>query len=214
MEQIELQADTRDVLGKKVRFLRRQNITPVHLFGRGIKSLALQCDTVQLQSVLAKAGRTHIVGLRLDKGKKPKNVVVREVQKEPCSREIIHVDFYQVQMTEKIKVEVPILLVGEAPALKHKENSLLQELNILSVECLPDKMPDSVELDITSLAEAEQGIYVKDISLGEGVTVLNDPEHIVVKISAKRLAAEEEEAVAEEAVVEEVAESSEENKEE
>ena len=190
MEQIELLATTREVLGKKVRFLRRQGITPVHLFGHNVESAALQCDTAQLKRVLAQTGQTRLINLKLDKTRKPRNVVVREVQREPRTGELLHVDFYQVSMAEKIRVDIPIVPVGEAPALKLKENFLLQELNSLTVECLPDEIPTSVELDLASLAEAEQTIHVKDITLGEGITVLNNPEQLVVKISARRIVEE------------------------
>lgn len=205
MEQIELQATNREILGKKVRFLRRQGVTPVHLFGHGVESVALQCDAAQLQRVLAQAGKTRLLSLKIDKAKKPRHVVVREIQRDPRTGGLLHVDFYQVTMAEIMKVEVPIVLLGEAPALKSKENMLLQELNSLAVECLPDHIPARVELNLSSLTEAEQAIHVKDIMLGEGVTVLSDPEHVVVKISLRRLEREEE---AEEAVVEEKVEAS------
>jgi len=197
MAEIQLAVTTREILGKKVRFLRRQGITPVHLFGHNVESVALQCDTAQLERVLAQAGRTRLVGLRLDKATKLRNVLVREVQRNPPTGELLHVDFYQVRRAEKVSVEIPIALVGEAPALRFKENLLTRELNSLTIECLPDKIPASVELDISSLSEAAQAIRVKDIRLDKGLTVLNDPEQIVVKISA--LAVERaEEAVAEE----------------
>ena len=198
MEQIELLATTRDILGKKVRFLRRQGVTPVHLFGHDIESLALQCDTGQLQHALAQAGKTRLINLRLDKAKKPRNVVVREVQKDTRTGKLLHVDFYQVSMAEKIRVEVPIVLVGEAPALRFKETVLAQELNSLAIECLPNEIPPSVELDLSSLTEGEQAIQVKDIVLDEGITILNDLEQIVVKISARPVERVEEVAVAEE----------------
>ncbi len=202
MEQIELQATKREVLGKKVRFLRRQGVTPVHLFGHDVKSVALQCDTTQLQRVLLQAGKTRLISLKLDKAEKPRNVVVREVQREPITDELFHVDFYQVRMAEKIKADVPIVLVGEAPALKLKENMLLQELNNLAIECLPDQIPPSIELDVSYLTEAGQAIQVTDIILGEGVAILNDAEQMVVKISSRPVekVEEVEEAVAEEVV--------------
>jgi len=199
MKQIELQTTNRETLGKKVRFLRRQGITPVHLFSRDVESVALQCDTAQLQHALAQAGKTRLISLSLDKAKKPRNVVVREVQKDPLTGELLHVDFYQVRMAEKIRVEVPIVLVGEAPALKLKENILAHDLNSLTIESLPDEIPPSVELDISSLVDTGQTIRVKDIVLGDGVTVLNDPEHIAVKISTRPIGrVEEEEVVREE----------------
>ena len=190
MEQIELLANTREILGSKVRFLRREGITPVHLFGHDVESVALQCDTARLQRVLAQAGKTRLIGLKLDKAKNPRNVVVREVQKEPLTRELLHVDFYQVSMAEKMRVDVPIVPVGEAPALKLKGSFVTQELTSLTIECLPDEIPNSVELDMGSLTEAEQAIHVKDIILDEGITVLSNPEQLVVKISTRHVVEE------------------------
>ena len=203
MEQIELQTTNREILGRKVRFLRRQGILPVHLFGHNVESLALQCDTAQFQRVLAQAGKTRLISLKLDKARRPRNVVVREIQRDPRTGELLHVDFYQVRMAEKMKVEVPIVLVGEAPALKSKENMLLHELNSLTIECLPDQIPANIEVDMSFLTEAEQAIRVKDVVLDKEVTILNDPEHLIVKISLRPRVEE----VVEEVVAEEVAEA-------
>jgi len=182
---MELKAKTREIKGKKVRFLRREGLTPAHVYGHGIEPVALQCDTGELQKLLAQAGRTGIVGLKLDKARKVRNVMVREVQKEPRTGEILHVDFYQIRMEEKLKVDVPITLVGEAPALKLKENYVAHELDTLSVECLPDNIPSHIEVDISGLEEAEQGIHVQDIVVGEDITILNNPEQLIAKISVR-----------------------------
>ena len=181
---MDLSANTRNILGKKVRFLRQQGLTPVHLFGRNIEPLPLQCDTTELKNVLAQAGMTQIVSLKIDKKRTPTNVMVREVQVEPRTDELLHVDFYQIRMEEKIRVEVPIVTVGEAPALRFKENFLAHELNNLTIECLPDEIPSRVEVDLSDLTESEQSIHVSDISLGDGITILDNPEQLVVKISA------------------------------
>ncbi len=90
-------------------------------------------------------------------------------------------------MAEKIRVEVPIVSIGEAPALKLKENFLLQELNSLSVECLPGEIPNRVDIDLASLTEVGQAIHVKDIMLDKEGTILNNPEQLVVKISARHI---------------------------
>ena len=193
MEQIELETTTREIVGKKVRFLRRQGITPVHLFGHSVESMALQCDTAQLQRVLAQAGQTRLIGLMVGKAEELRNVLVREVQRDSRTGKLIHVDFYQVRMAEKVRVEVPIVLVGEAPALKHKGNMLMQELNSLAIECLPGGIPASVELNLSSLIEREQVIRVKEIEIGEGITVLDDPENVVVRIIAPTVEKVEEE---------------------
>jgi len=183
MDKIELKVTNREILGKKVKHLRRQGITPVHLFGHGIESLALQCDTNQLERVLGQAGLTRLISLKLAKEKKPRAAVVREFDRDWRKGQLLHVDFYQVKMEEKIKLEVPVVLVGEAPALKSKANMLEHALGTLTIECLPAKIPTSIEVDISSFTEPGQAIRVKDIALGEDITILNDPELVVVKIS-------------------------------
>jgi len=202
MDKIELEVTNREILGKKVKHLRRQGITPVHLFGHGIESLALQCDTDELEQVLSQAGYTGLIGLKLDKEKKPRTVVVREFDRDWRRGKLLHVDFYQVKMEEKIKLEVPVVLVGEAPALKSKDNMLEHELEALTIECLPAKIPASVEVDISSFTEPGQAIRIKDIALDKDITVLNDPELVVVKISWRPVEKVEEEVV--EVVEEEV----------
>lgn len=200
MDQIELNVTNRGVLGKKVRFLRRQGITPVHLFGHGIESVALQCDTTKLKQALAKAGHTRLISLKLDNERSPRTVVVRQVQTEPLTGEALHVDFFQVEAAVEVKVEVPVVLVGEAPALSSKENMLVQELNTLTVWCLPAEIPTGVELDISSLTNPGQTIRVKDIELDKEITILSNPELTVVRIRRFVEKVEEEEIVTEEAV--------------
>jgi len=203
MEKIELEVANRVTLGKKVRFLRRQGVTPVHLYGHDNRSEALQCPTGQLKQVLTQAGHTRIISLKLDSEKKPRNVVVREVQREALTGKLLHVDFYQVKMEEKVKIEVPIVLGGEAPALRMKDNVMGQELDAITVECLPAHIPPSIEVDVSSLAEVDQAIRVKDISVDKEVTVLNDPEAVVVKIGLLHIAKAEEEEVPAVAEIEE-----------
>lgn len=111
--------------------------------------------------------------------------MVREVQIEPLTGGLLHVDFYQVRMAEKVKVEIPVILLGEAPVLKLKENMLVQELSILTVECLPAKIPASVAVNLSSLTEPEQVVRVKDLELDKEVTALRDPEVVVVRISSR-----------------------------
>lgn len=212
MEGLTLGANKREILGKKTRFLRRQGITPAHLFGHGIESLSLQCDTPKLQRTIAHAGMTRLIALDIEGDKQPRSVFIREIQREPCSGELLHVDFYQVRRTEKIKVDVPIILFGEAPAMKEKGRTLTHSLTSLSVECLPDKLPPQIEVDLSPLEEVEQAIFVRDITLSPDVTVITDPDQMVVKVSEARVEVEEvvaEEVVAEEAVAEEAKEAEE-----
>jgi large subunit ribosomal protein L25 len=185
MEQLELEAKGRVIQGKKVEQLRRQGITPLHLFGHGQESLALQSETIPLQKVLAHAGQTRLINLKLDEGSRAIPVLVREVQKHPITGKLLHVDLYQVRMGEKLEVEVPIAFIGEAPALRIKENMLVHELDTLSIETLPDRIPSRIEVDLTSLKERDQAIRIKDINLGKDITVLGNPEQVVVKVAVQ-----------------------------
>jgi len=201
MEQIELQANNRDTLGKGVRLLRSQGITPVHLFGHGLKSLALQCETTKLERSLAQAEETRIITLKVSNERRVRPVLVREVQKESLTGKLLHVDFYQVNMEEKVEVEIPIVLVGKAPALESKDNTLLRELNTLTVECLPANIPASLEVNIGSLTEPGHMVRVKDITVSPDITILSDPEEVVVTAVARTKEKVEEKVVAEEALV-------------
>jgi large subunit ribosomal protein L25 len=206
MEGLALKATTREVLGKKTRFLRRQGITPAHLFGHNLKSLTLQCDTAEIKRVIAQAGMTTIFNLELEYEKRPRKVLIREIQHDALGEKILHVDLYQIKMTEKLKADIPIVLTGEAPAMRFKGRLLMHPITTLSVECLPDKLPPEIEVDLSPLEEVDQAIHVSDLVLDPEITVLSDPEQLIVKISEKALAKEEVEEVAAVAAAAEVAE--------
>ncbi len=187
MEKIELTAHKRDLRGKKVRFLRRQGITPVNLYGQGIESNALQIETPALKKALAQAGRTSLISLKVGSTKHPNMAIVRDIQRDPVKGELVHVDFYQVRMDQKIKLEVPLVLTGKAPAVKEQGGILVHELSTLEVECLPANMPHSIELDISGLVQLDQALHVKELRIPEGVTVLTEPEKVVAKIARARI---------------------------
>lgn len=194
MNDINLKTTNRDVLGKKVRFLRRQGITPAHLFGHNLESLALQCDTVELQHVIAHAGTTRLINLKIENEKQSRSVFIREIQRNAISRQLLHVDLYQVRKDEKIETDVPIILVGQAPATKEKGYILGHGITSLTIECLPANLPPQIEVDLTVLEEVGQAIYVRDVILNPDVTVKNDPDQLVAKISEVHIEVVEEEA--------------------
>jgi large subunit ribosomal protein L25 len=183
MEGLTLQASKRKTLGKKTRFLRRQGITPTHLFGHGLESLPLECDTAKLQRLIARAGRTRLISLGIEGDKQLRNVFIKEIQKDALTGELLHVDLYQVRKTERIRVDVPIVLVGESPAMKGKGGTLTHSLTELSIECLPDKLPPQIEVNLSQIQEVGQAIYVKDIVLNADITVDNDPDQMVARVS-------------------------------
>jgi large subunit ribosomal protein L25 len=187
MKRLELEASKREVAGKKVRFLRRQGIIPGNIYGHGIDSTAINVDAKSLKHLLAHAGSTDLIHLKLGDSKNPLRVLVREVQKNSLTDDLLHVEFYQVRMDEKIKADVPIVFVGEAPVLKKvKNSSILHLIDSLPIEALPDDLPHSLEVDLSSLEELDSAIHVKDIRLGDGITLLSDPEQMAVKVIEAR----------------------------
>jgi large subunit ribosomal protein L25 len=210
MPEMKLNAARREVLGKKTRLLRRQGITPAHLFGHNLKSQSLQCKTDELLKILTHAGTTRLVSLKVEGDQEPRNVFVREIQRDILNRQLLHVDFYQVKKGEKMEMDIPIVLVGEAPAMKGKGRMLSRVIDELKIECLPEKVPPQIEVDISILTELEQGIFVKDIVLDPDITVHTDPEQLIIKVTEVVIKVEEEkpveaeeEAPAEEAEAEE-----------
>ena len=183
--ELSLKADLRDITGKNVGSLRRRGITPLHLFGNGVESLALQAETAKVEKSLSQAGETRLISLGVGSERKPRPVLVRGVQRDPISRQLLHVDLYQVNMSQRVEAEVPIVLVGQASALQSKGVTVLQQLDSLAVECLPDSIPGRLEVDISSLTDAGQVKRVKDIKVDQDIAVSTDPEQVVAIVVAR-----------------------------
>jgi large subunit ribosomal protein L25 len=198
MATLELKATKRHIEGKKVQELRRQGVTPAHLFGPGVESLAIQCDTPSLRNILAEAGHTQLVSLKLGHEHNPRTVMIREIQIDNFRGGVLHVDFYQVKLTENIRVNVPIMLIGDSAAAKMKGNSLVQELNELTIQCLPANIPSKIAVDVTPLVTADQLIRVKDLPVITDVTIINDPGVVVARIAVEVIEVVEKPKAAEE----------------
>jgi len=192
MDSLSITVDKREVLGKKVRFLRREGVTPVHVFGHGVESLALQCDTGTLKQIIDRAGTTRLVNLKISGDKSLRSVFIREIQRNEMNGNLLHVDFYQIKKEEKIKADIPIAFTGEAPAMHLKGRLLDKELDSISVECLPDKLPPQIEIDLSVLEELDQAIHVSDIDLGPDVAIHASPEQMIVKVTEIKVVVEEE----------------------
>jgi len=199
MRRLELDVKKREITGKKVRFLRRGGLVPCNIYGHGRESTPLQVDERKLGYVLSRAGGTDLISLKIDDSPSPSKVLIRQVQRNPMTGAPIHVDFYQVSMTEKLKSEVPLVFVGEAPALKHKNVTLMHMITALQIEALPDDLPHNIEISVVSLAEPEQAIHVSDIKISDKITILTDPEQMVIKVVEARKPVEEVPAAAAEA---------------
>ena len=204
MADLQLAVDPRVITGKKVKSLRRQGITPAHLYGRALESQALQAPTQSVMHLLRTAGRNAIIDLRINGESESRSVVLRGVQRNPVTDEIVHIDFFQISLTEKLRADVPLTLLGEAPASTVYNGVLLQTIDTLSVEALPADIPAQIEVDVSGLEELEAAIFVRDLIIPANVDVLADPDQLVAKVEPPKIAAEleaEEAAAAEEAAL-------------
>ena len=201
----QLQASIRQPLGKRSRRLVREGKLPAVVYGHNTEATPILLDKLEFQKVFVKSGRTHLVDLAID-GRTEK-VLVREVQTHPRFIGPIHVDLYQVNLQEKIEVEVPVHLIGESAAVKRGDADILQPLHAIRVECLPSDIPEAFEVDLTPLEEVESELRVSEIRVPKDVTLLEDPEELIVKIVHKREMKVEEEVPAAEAAVPTVGEA-------
>jgi large subunit ribosomal protein L25 len=196
---MQIKASARQPLGKRSRRLLREGKLPAIVYGHNTEPTAITLDKLEFQKVFVKSGRTHLVDLAID-GRTEK-VLVREIQFHPRRLGPIHVDFYQVNLQEKIEVEVPVHLSGESAAVKRGDADILQPLHSVRVECLPSDIPEAFDVDITPLEEIDMELRVSDLKVPHGVTVLDEPDQLVIKIVPKRELKVEEEVPAAEAAV-------------
>lgn len=192
MEQIELGVEERTIIGKRVRGLRRQGLVPAVLYGPKTKPLSIQCDGRELQRVLARAGGTNLISLRLGDTGSPRMALVRDVQRDLITNELRHVDFYQVVMTEKVKAEVNIVFSGQPPAVQQKVAMLLHGTDSVEIECLPGDLIHSIEVDLSTLSGVDDAIYVRDLQVPDNITILTDDDELVAKVQRLRVTAVEE----------------------
>lgn len=196
---MQLKASLRQPLGKRSRRMLREGRVPAIVYGHNTQATPIALDRLEFQKVFARSGRTHLVDLVFD-GRTEK-VLVREIQTHPRRLGPIHVDFYQVNLQEKIEVEVPVQLVGESAPVKQGDGDVLQPMHSIRVECLPSDIPEAFVVDLTPLDEIDAELRVSDLKVPAGVTVLDEPEELVVKIVHKRELKVEEEVPAAEAAV-------------
>jgi large subunit ribosomal protein L25 len=192
MERIELQAEPRNLTGRHVKGLRAQGYVPAILYGSQIEATPIQVESKALQKVVAKAGGNTLIALQVGK-KKPILALAREIQRDVIRHNLLHVDFFQVVMTERITAEVPLVLLGEAPAVSEQGGILVHGLNTVEVQCLPADLPSSIEVDLSPLTEFNDLVTVADLQVPLSVTIISDPDSVISRIEAPRIVEEEEE---------------------
>ena len=201
MEQISLKAQKRIILGRKVKKLRKDGFIPAHVFGHKVVTIHVQAEKTQFLKVFEKAGETGIVSLSVDGKDHP--VMIRNVQVHPVSDEILHVDFYQVNLTEKVNVHVPLEITGDSPAVVKKIGLLLTPVSEIEIEALPADIPENIQVNVAKLENIGDEIRVKDLSIDKSkIEVKVDEELVVASIGelvTKEMEALEAEVEAEQA---------------
>jgi large subunit ribosomal protein L25 len=180
MEKVVFKASRRDVIGKQVRALRRQGRQP----------LPISLDAHDAGQRLPRVSPSQLITLDVDGA--PHTVLVRERQRHPVTENFLHIDFLEVSMTEKIRITVPLQFTGEAPAVKLYSGIVLPSREEVEVESLPNDLPNLIEIDLSGLAEIGDALYVRDIKVPARVTLLDDPNEVIVAVAAPEAEPEEE----------------------
>ena len=202
---VQLELQPRELMGKKVGRLRRAGIIPVHLYGPGIESRALQCAARQLIPILAAAGASSPISVSIEGEQDSHLAFAREIQWDPTRDTVLHVDLLAADVSRTVTAQVNVVFVGEAPGAARTGGNVSQLLFSIDVSALPLDMPAQAEVDLAVMTSEDSVVRAGDIPLPSEVTLLTDPEEMVARIDVPRgaIGAEgEEEEAAEEAEAE------------
>jgi len=194
-EQIVIEAQKRTVKGKKVGGLRRQGILPGIIYGRikkdQIEPIPIQLDLHVVSQTIKKLTGSSLVTLDVDGEKYP--AILREAQRDIIYGTLRHVDFMAVSLSETLQTAVPIELIGQAPAEINMAAVVVTGVSVLEIECLPQDLPDRIEVDATVLEDIDSVIYVKDLDISDNITILTDPDELIAGVTYVTIEEEEEE---------------------
>ena len=182
MSKIVVDAEKREVIGKKVKVLRREGFLPAVIYGHGIDSMAIALNHKATSRILAKAESSNLIMVNLDGKEYP--TLVREKQWDYIKRSLLHVDFQVVSMTETIAAMVRVELVGDSPAVKDFGAILISGVNEIEIEALPADLPESLEVDVSVLEKIGDSIQIRDLELSDKLTVLTDLNTMLAVTSA------------------------------
>jgi len=179
-KKIELNAERRSVLGRKVKQLRDSGYIPAVLYGKDQESISLQILAKDFEKVLKAAGESTLIYVNANGQSYP--TIIHDVMREPVRDEILHADFYKVRLDEKIKTSVPVVFEGEAPAVKELLGIFVRNVNELEVEAFPQDLPHEIKIDISVLKNFGDQVLLKDINLGDKVQVIGEADEIIATI--------------------------------
>ena len=200
MKRHTLNVAKREAFGKKLKKLRKEGLLPGNVYGKDFKSTAIQMPIKDFLAVYEEAGHSGVVDVKFDGETVP--TLIHEVTNDHITHQPLHVDFYKVNLREKVKATVPVVVTGEPAAVTEKLGLLLQSLNEVEVEALPTDLPENVEVDVTHLAQVGETVKVADLKVAGDVAILTDPETEVARIAELVSKEAEEQAAAEAAEAE------------
>ena len=187
---VEIELNPRELMGKKVGRLRRAGIVPVHLYGPGMESRALQCNASQLIRVLATAGGATPIHITIQGEPGNHLAFAREIQWDPKRDDLLHVDLLAADVSRPVTAQVPIVLIGESAGARTVSGTVMHQLRTVDIQALPLEMPSEIELDISVMEEPDSVIRVSDLLIPENATLLSDVEELVVRIELPRVEVE------------------------
>jgi large subunit ribosomal protein L25 len=196
-QRLTLQAERRTVLGKKVKQLRQDGWLPGNVYGRALDSVAVQLNLRDFLHAVRDAGVRSMFELAVAGEEKPRFVIIRALERAGGTGMPVHVDLYQVDLRRPVQTNVPLVVEGESAAVRELGGTLLQNVDIVAVECLPMDIPASITVDVSVLDSFDKTITVGDLVAPEGVTLLTDPAVSVATVAAPRIRADMEEGEAE-----------------
>ncbi|MCA1646330.1 MAG: 50S ribosomal protein L25 [Chloroflexi bacterium] len=173
---IELQAEPRDVFGKHVRRLRRQGIVPANIYGHG-DARPIQAPARSLEHMLLDGGRTGIVTIAFDGG--AETALLKEIQRDPRSGQILHIEFQAVSLTEEVISTVPVRFVGESVAVTKLGGVLTHPRTELRLAAQAQHLPESIEVDVSAIVELHGAIHVSDLPESSTYKFLDPPEEVL-----------------------------------
>jgi len=194
-EEIVIKAQKRNVIGKQVGALRRSGYLPGVIYGRHITAFPIQMDSKEASYIVNRLTSSSLVTIDVD-GEKH-TTIVRDRQKDVITSHLLHVDFLAVSLTEKLRTNVGLELVGVAPVSENTDTVVVQSLNELEIECYPQDLPERIDVDISSLATLSDVILVSNLDLGEKITILTDENELIASVTYVVQEVEEEEEVEE-----------------
>lgn len=194
MDNIQIKAERRDLVGKQVKIARREGKIPAIIYGQGMEPLPISLDFRTTSRELHGQSQSRLIDVDVE-GKKY-TTLIRERQHDVIKGTLMHIDFMVVSLTEKVSSNVSIVLEGEAPAVKELNGILVSGLELIEVEALPQDLPERIVVDVSGLDEFGSAIHVRDIQLPPGVEILGNLDEMVCVVTTP--AVEEEEEVVEE----------------